>query len=116
MIAIELPWPPTANTYWRRNGSRYFISKKGIEYRNLTVYKTGSIRGLFSKEDRINVEILAYPPDRRRRDIDNLLKVILDSLQFAHVYPDDSQIDCITIKRMPEFLAKVNVKLSLMGD
>lgn len=34
-----------------------------------------------------------YPPDRRRRDLDNVGgKVLLDSLQAAGLFDDDSQI------------------------
>jgi len=43
--------------------------------------------------------IEAFPPDKRRRDLDNLIKAIQDSLQYAGVYEDDSQIDYLTIKR-----------------
>lgn len=43
-------------------------------------------------EGPIAMTIYAYPPDRRRRDCDNLLKCMLDSLQHAQIYHDDSQI------------------------
>ena len=113
-IALELPWPPSINNYWRRNGNRYFINPKGMEYRNLIIYKTNAYRGTFNKHDRISMEVLAYPPDRRRRDLDNLFKCLGDSLQHAHVYPDDSQIDHLSIRRMPEFLNKVIITLKKM--
>lgn len=47
----------------------------------------------------ISVTILAYPPDQHRRDLDNLCKVLLDSLQWAGAYQDDCQVDRITIQR-----------------
>ncbi|HAJ6400680.1 TPA: crossover junction endodeoxyribonuclease [Escherichia coli UMEA 3252-1] len=28
-IEFVLPYPPTVNTYWRRRGSTYFVSKAG---------------------------------------------------------------------------------------
>ncbi len=40
-----------------------------------------------------------YPPDRRRRDLDNVLKALLDSLAHAKVYEDDSQIDVLVVDR-----------------
>jgi crossover junction endodeoxyribonuclease RusA len=49
--------------------------------------------------NRIAVSIQLSPPDRRRRDIDNSLKALLDSLTYAHVWEDDSQIDDIRIYR-----------------
>lgn len=47
----------------------------------------------------IGITIYAYPPDKRRRDLDNILKAILDALQHAGAYADDSQISGITIYR-----------------
>ncbi|EPO6287062.1 hypothetical protein AB4M58_24175, partial [Escherichia coli] len=32
-IEFVLPYPPTVNTYWRRRGSTYFVSKAGERYR-----------------------------------------------------------------------------------
>ena len=45
------------------------------------------------------MKILVNPPDRRRRDIDNLTKVPLDALTHAAVWEDDSQIDELYIRR-----------------
>ena len=33
-----------------------------------------------------------FPPDNRRRDLDNVLKAIFDALGDAGIYEDDSQI------------------------
>jgi crossover junction endodeoxyribonuclease RusA len=41
----------------------------------------------------------AFPPDRRRRDLDNTLKAVCDSLAHVGVYEDDSQIDVLTVRR-----------------
>jgi crossover junction endodeoxyribonuclease RusA len=40
----------------------------------------------------VSVYLLAHPPDQRRRDLDNCLKVTLDSLQSSGVVEDDSQV------------------------
>ncbi len=32
-IEFVLPYPPTVNTYWRRRGNTYFVSKVGERYR-----------------------------------------------------------------------------------
>ena len=32
-IEFVLPYPLTVNTYWRRRGSIYFVSKAGERYR-----------------------------------------------------------------------------------
>lgn len=47
----------------------------------------------------IDVTVDVYPPDRRRRDIDNLQKGLFDALQYARIYGDDSQIERFTVER-----------------
>ena len=97
-VCIELPYPPTINTYWRRVGSKTLISKAGREFRqrviSLIAYEP------FKKfTGPIAVSIVAYPPDRRRRDLDNLFKSLLDAMEHAGVYEDDSQIARLAIER-----------------
>ena len=110
-LLLTLPWPPSANTYWRRNGSRYFISPKGQDYRQYVLIDAIHGRNYFDKDSRIKLIIEAYPPDKRKRDLDNLFKSLLDSLQFARVFPDDNQIDILYIQRMPENLNKIELAL-----
>ena len=42
--------------------------------------------------DRYRVEIIAFPPDRKKRDVDNLIKPTLDALTRAGVWADDSLV------------------------
>lgn len=114
MIELELPWPPSINTYWRRNGGRYFISKRGQDYREYVSKVCYAYQGLFVAEDRLRLRIKAYPPDKRRRDLDNILKGMIDSLQHAGLFPDDSQIDNLSIERMPEHEGKITVHVELI--
>lgn len=72
------------------------VDKRGKDFRNLVKYIVGKRDCL---TDRLAVDILAYPPDKRRRDIDNLLKATLDALQHAGVYKDDYLIDDLRIRR-----------------
>lgn len=99
MCQLELPWPPSSNTYWRRNGHRYFITASGIAYRQQVVILARACKHKYSALQRLSVIVEAYPPDKRRRDVDNIFKCLLDSLQWADVYVDDSQIDKLYIER-----------------
>ncbi len=98
MIELELPFPPSVNHYYRRVGPRTLISREGRRFRErvcalLAAAKIPTLEGL------LRVEIEVYPPDRRRRDIDNLQKGLLDALEHGGVYRDDSQIVRLSIEK-----------------
>jgi crossover junction endodeoxyribonuclease RusA len=93
---LSLPFPPSVNTYWRSVNGRMLISKNGRRYRDEVVLIARGGRVML---DRLSVRIIVHPPDQRQRDLDNLPKSILDALEHAGVYADDSQIDELYIKR-----------------
>ena len=100
-MRIVLPWPPSVNTYWRHVNGVTMLSAKGRAYRDAVavIVFIGQHQESFKPDDDLEITIMAYPPDRRRRDIDNLAKAILDGLQHATVYPDDYRISRLTIHR-----------------
>lgn len=97
---IELPYPPSVNTYWRKVGNRMVVSKKGREYKRVV---SKLVRNLLAQPmpGLVAVEIAVAPPDRKDRDLDNLLKAPLDALKGC-LYVDDSQIDDIHIYRVAQ--------------
>jgi len=99
MIAT-LPFPPSVNHYWRKWNNRMVISKRGREYRRAICGLLASGAGRKPPHTgRIALCMDAFPPDRRRRDLDNLPKALQDSLAHAGVYEDDSQIDVLVVRR-----------------
>lgn len=98
---FELPFPPSVNACWRVFRNRSILSKRGREYRNEVIDRMKCIgldRELLSARLRVRLEL--YPPDLRRRDIDNYCKATFDALSHAEFWIDDEQIDELTIKRM----------------
>ena len=106
-LEITLPYPPSVNSYWRsvriktRNGMmpRVLISRKGREYRTAVVnycrqHRVGRVSG-----DELEVRVIVCPPDNRRRDIDNIAKSLLDALEHAGIYADDSMIHKLVIRK-----------------
>ncbi len=93
----RLPFPPSVNHYWRRHGHTYFISGAGKEFRALVIADCSDEVKLLG---RLAVNLEFTMPDRRRRDLDNLTKCVLDSLAHAGVYEDDCQIDLLRIQRL----------------
>jgi len=49
---------------------------------------------------RLMVSIELTMPDKRKRDIDNHIKAILDALQHSGVFKDDEQIDLLRVRRL----------------
>lgn len=99
MLELDLPWPPTVNTYYRNVGGKMLISEKGRAYRKAVADLVLIHRAASLYAGRIEVCIYAFPPDKRKRDLDNLFKGLLDSLTHAGVWLDDGQIDDLRIKR-----------------
>lgn len=100
--SLSIPYPPSVNHYWRhimiQGRQRSVLSKAAKEYRtNVGVAVLTQGRGA-TIDGPIAMEITARPPDRRRRDLDNLLKGVLDALAHAGVYADDSQIQDLRIR------------------
>ena len=95
-ITLTLPWPPSVNRYWRAFNGRVIISKDGRLYRTAAI---AACRGIEPMSGFVAVRIRAYPPDKRRRDLDNVLKAALDGLVHGGVLEDDSDIHDLRIVR-----------------
>ena len=99
MIKLKLPYPPSVNHYWGQVGSKKFLGKKGKEFREAVFLCSLNARqGVLN--GRLEVKVYLYPPDKRKRDIDNVLKSLLDAMEHASIYENDSQIDKLCITRM----------------
>lgn len=104
MINITLPWPPSCNSYYRTvtlpgRGQVTLISAQGRKYKQIVAGLCVPYRKLaFVKGQKLAVKILAFPPDKRKRDIDNCLKAIADSVKGL-LFHDDGDIDDLHIVR-----------------
>jgi crossover junction endodeoxyribonuclease RusA len=96
-MKITLPWPPTVNTYYSVVRGRKILSKKGREYNKYALQKIAKMKLGEPISSRVEVDIFLYPPDNRRRDIDNYLKAPLDSLTKAKIWEDDRQVKRLNI-------------------
>ena len=97
-LEFDLPWPPSVNNYYRHVGPRVLISRAGRKYRTMCVSRLGGLKKL---SGRLSLYAELYPPDRRRRDIDNVGgKCLLDSLQASGLFDDDYQIKELHLKML----------------
>ena len=98
-MELVLPYPPSVNHYWRHFRGRTLISRGGRAYRQQVMTQCQSMGGQPPRDGRLALAMDAFPPDRRRRDLDNIQKAALDSMQHAGIYCDDSQIDLLISQR-----------------
>ena len=117
-LHFTLPYPPSVNTYWRHPtkgplAGRHLISEAGRNYRT-AVQSTLQTQGYQGQRlaGRLTIDIEAFMPDRRKRDLDNILKALLDSLTFCGVWDDDSQIHDLRIRRGDLIAGMVKVQIS----
>lgn len=97
-MIFALPYPPSINHYWRRVGNKTLISREGRRFRQDATIAIGTNHA-GPMDGRLAVTIYTYQPDNRRRDLDNVLKALLDACTAAGVWRDDSQIDSLRIVR-----------------
>jgi len=97
-------WPPSTNAIWR-HGRKVYLTTEAKRFRQQVEHETQWARAMkempnvaFSGKLQVSLEF--YPPNRRRRDLDNLLKSVLDAMTHAGVWLDDSQIKnlCVEMK------------------
>lgn len=103
-LTYTLPWPPSVNHYWRRvligGKLRTLLSKEGREFKQTAVRAVLQQRRGPSAplSGRLAIAVTLFPPDRRRYDLDNRLKAVLDSLTEARVWEDDRHVKIIHLE------------------
>lgn len=91
MIELSIPLPPSANHIWKN-------------YHKSKAYKAWIVEAgwLSKRRDKIvgpwRITVLAKRPDKRRRDLDNLLKPIIDLVVSLGLVEDDSKLEMISAR------------------
>lgn len=96
-LELELPFPPSVNKYWRhvKQGRfiRALISAPGRRYREVArvmAARQACLDGPICEP--VRVSCIFHPPDRRKRDLDNLPKALFDAITSAQIWTDDSLV------------------------
>ena len=107
-MKLTLPFPPSVNSYWRAPSKgplkgRHLVSETGRKFQQAA--RAAIIEQLRAvprpSSDLAEVHIVLYPPDERRRDIDNYNKALFDALTLTGVWEDDSQVKRMLVEWGP---------------
>lgn len=106
-VTFEMPYPPSVNSIYKKirgkvskkTGKRsdHALDDRVVKYRWDVIAAIG--KGHATITTPVRVIIHAHAPDKRIRDLDNLVKCIFDSLTCASVWKDDSLVDDLRIVR-----------------
>jgi len=95
-MTIDLLYPPSVNRLWRYGRGRAFKTKAYNDW-----LEAGEARllafNLQSFDGPVSVEMAVGRPDKRRRDLDNIVKPCLDLLERVGVFEDDSQVHRLNV-------------------
>lgn len=95
---------------------RTLLSEEGRRYRRAVADAVLLARAGRQLRQRLTVVIEARMPDRRKRDLDNLPKAVLDGLTHAGVWVDDSQVDDLRVWRSDRMDGCVVVTIRVIED
>lgn len=99
-MIINLPFPPSINHYWKHRviGKRasVYLSSEALAYRESV---KNALHDTKTLNTRLSVSIRLHAPNKRKYDIDNRVKALLDALTHAGLWEDDELIDQLTIER-----------------
>lgn len=114
-IELTLPYPPTINHYLKRSGSKTYLSAQARGFRcRVKIAWMEAGRPSFEKGSCLKLELYIYHPDKRRRDISNLIKITEDAMQ-GYLFDDDYNIFELHVYRMPELLNKCRAVLTKLN-
>lgn len=104
-MILKLPYPPrTGNTATRHARGRHYTPADLVAYRRHVALEV--LRQVPAHErpltGKVDLEILPTPPDRRRRDKENLVKPLNDALTHAGLWSDDSQVADLIVREWAE--------------
>ena len=91
-LAQPQPWPLKGRHLLNKEARAYKAEVSGIIAMQMYEAAVAPMPG------RVGVRLMACPPDRRKRDLDNIIKIVLDSCK-GRCFEDDANIDHLEVLR-----------------
>ena len=98
LVQLTLPYPPSTNRYWRTFRGRTVPSKEATAFKRI-VKEAGPQQDLYTGDVGVTIQLLPKltakgVASKVCLDIDNPIKVILDSIQGVYI-ENDKQVKMI---------------------
>ncbi len=121
-MRIDLPWPdsklsPNARIHWAQK-AKIAASHRQCAYVSCLAKSRRDYRDALKLSNNLRAMITFYPPDRRKRDLDNLhasCKFYLDGIAQAFGF-DDSKIKWVNCAWGNDLALRVIVSIDLEPD
>lgn len=109
LIRVTLPFPPSANRYWRttRDG-RTYVSAEAKQFKTHVALLCSRCRPL---EGDVRLTLAFFRP-AKRGDLSNRIKILEDAL-IGFAYADDKQVAHIDAERFED---KANPRVEVMVE
>lgn len=112
-VKVVFPYPPTVNHYWGMKGRIRFLTVKARKFREEVINAVKFYKLDNNYDGPIGIYMWTTAPDKRKRDIDNVIKPMLDALEHADVYTNDCNIEQIHRFKLP-YMGK-NKSVTVVG-
>lgn len=113
-IRLTLPYPPSANTYWKPAPGRGLVPSDEARRYKALVEQIARAKGVLPLLGPVRLTLYVHRP-RRVGDLDNVRKVLLDALQ-GWAYLDDGQVDEDHGYRLDDDPKHARVEVLLEGE
>ena len=103
-LSVTLPFPPSLNnlynTVMKGRKPVRVLGKRAVGYRADCLLALNGVPKVDWGDSRVVIEISLYPPDERKRDVDNYGKSLIDALVCHGYLPDDSRVVKVSIEML----------------
>lgn len=105
--------PPSVNNYWLGSGRKRYVSKRAVEFKR-ALAQVAKASGVKPTQNKVSLNIRWCRKDKRHRDIDNILKPILDALNGI-AYIDDSQVAELSVFKTQDTQESLEIIIKELG-
>jgi len=104
MPNFTLPYPPSLNSLYKISSKPFphiYLSKHGKSYKTQVLQQLATQNLQLRANIPLSLTLTITPPDNRTRDLDNLFKILFDSLTHAQFWEDDKLVRELHVSYLP---------------